>query len=236
MNRYTICIINDNNSVSIRGLYEKHIDALASIKMVVKNYVQEITLEQDVIIKIYDKSLEEIKNEAPEGCYFLKNENFGCCLYKKEIEQSSSYFGFYSSGNPIIKRIAQIMITNFDMPVLKGEERKNLELCNLQADNVLLRKMVDELENKISQLRESIRILRADKSKLQEDVLKKEKIIVEAKYPDEHKNIIIKEIRTKVGNLTYIDEMMNFLNTQICDPQQLVQPSKLIELKKKKRD
>lgn len=242
MNKYTICIINENNNVSIRGLYDKHIDALNSIKMIAKSYVQELTLEQDVIIKIYDKTLEEIKHEAPEGCYFLRNENSGCCLYKKEMEQNGGIFSYvYSSGTPIVKRVAQLLITNFDLPVMdKSEEQainqKNLEYCILQADNVHLKKVISEQEIKISQLRDSIRTLRADKSKLQEEVLKNEKLITDSSNIScGRKNPVIKEIR-KVGNLSYIEEMMTFLNSQVCEPQQLVQPSKVIQMKKKKCD
>jgi len=239
MNKYTICIINENNNVSIRGLYDKHIDALNNIIMITKNYVKEITLEQDVIIKTFDKSLDEIKYDAPDGCYFLKNENNGCCLYKKEIEQNNGILSYvYSSGTPIIKKIAQIMITNFDMPENnKNENKENsilrLELYTAQADNVCLKKIINELEEKNNQLKESVRVLRADKSKLQEEIHRKEKIIVETNTVDGRKNTLIKEIKTKTGNLSYIEEMMSFLNSQVCEPQQLIQPSKLAEMKRK---
>lgn len=242
MNKYTICIINGDNNISIRGLYDKHIEALNNIKMVAKNYVQEITLEQDVIIKIYDKTLEEIKHEAPEGCYFLRNKNTGCCLYKKEVEQNGGILSYvYSTGTPIIKKIAQIVITNFDLPIIEKSEDptisiQNAKICEIQADNIHLKKLVSEQESKISQLRESIRTLRAEKSKLQDEVHKNEKIIVEASTPDGRKNTIVREIRAKVGNLSYIEEMMTFLNSQVCEPQQLVQPSKISEMRKKKME
>lgn len=249
MNKYTICIINElatsagtANNVSIRGLYDKHIDALNSIKSVAKSYVQEITLEQDVIIKIYDKPLEEIKHEAPEGCYFLRNESNGCCLYKKEIEQGSGLMSFIYSGTPIIKKIAQIHITNFDLPMVNNDEKIRdsqkaaVEILGLQTENAHLKVVNKELEEKVIIQRESIRILRADKSKLQEEVIKNTTVNVEPARAIERKATIMKEIRSKVGNLSYIEEMMTFLSTQVCEPQQLVQPSKVAELKKRKID
>jgi len=238
MNKYTICIINEgvNNSVLIRGLYEKHIDALNSIKSVAKSYVQEITLEQDVIIKIYDKPLEELKYEAPEGCYFLRNEGLGCCLYKKEIEQGSGIMSFIYSGTPIVKKIATILITNFDLPVSdKLESQKAVELLTLQTENSHLKGLVSELRDEVANLRDSIRLLRADKSKLQDEILKYEKQNIETKcITADRKTTIIKDIKTKTGNLAYIEEMMTFLSSQVCEPQKLVQPSKVAEHKKRK--
>lgn len=237
MNKYTICIISEtNNTVSIRGIYNKHIDALNNIKLVAKNYVQEITLESDLIIKLYDKSIDEIKLEAADNSYFLKTEGNGCGLYKKESEQCTGLLSYVcSSAIPIVKKIAQIIITNFDLTdeIDKNKDKindKKIEISRLINENTDLKNSINVLEDINSQLRESIRILRVEKSQLQEvqeENLRRQKNIDNQynKTNVEYKTPI--KIPRKIGNLAYIEEMMSFLNTQVCDPQQLIKPSKM---------
>lgn len=252
--KYTICIINDTQEMILKGIYDNQIDALDNIKKVAKNYIKSKTMDKDIKLCVCDKI--NVDNTGHDYTYFLKNENSACVIYKKEVKPDSGIFSYIYGSNVIeLVKIATVNIITLDtlgMKLTTKDKLGNLKDIIDDKDS-LIKKLeqnvvIHEKQNK--KLKEKVRILMSDKSKLQQandeqnetikklnnecDALKnKESGIKNIEVTrTEPKQMTIANHNNKVDTnnnttLKYIDEMISFLGTQLADPQLLIKPSKL---------
>ncbi|ARF10671.1 hypothetical protein Hokovirus_2_198 [Hokovirus HKV1] len=251
MNKFTICIITDIN-VLLKGIFTSHLEALNNIKNIAKEYIQENTLDNNINVSVYEKTLEELKTENIEGNYFLRNEGSSCILYKKDIKNDGGILSYVYNTNIVnFIKLASLSIVNInllgDVKLVSKDKIFNMkdELSEKNLSIKYLENNIKHLENKLINVQETSRILRVEKSQLQEQVntlqeqvntlISKINNVEKIEKNTETTECIRQKpkVLTKVNNLSYIDEMINFLNTQVCDPQENVKASKIRLFNKK---